>query len=292
MTTPEPEMVVDAPLLSPTPQVVADQYRTSMKLKEQQKALIESRRASVVVSPASAAKKSGPSLTIWTAGSPSETSAAGTTSQAPLSSKASGSHHVSALPRVDSLISPRHDRELPPPTGQPRPNSLPPMTVPPMSSRPNLSPMNGMNASRSLPMSRPDFTRFFDHMYDQSEHAHHLVNTLNDQVRHSASLLQTLQASGTMIEGLVRGHFREMQSQIGEKFGLALTDLNRRMRVIEDKLGIVPPTPERANVSPRSETPKTAQATPSTTTPVSGIQFAPVAKAEEPQEQSVQKSES
>ncbi len=120
-------------------------------------------------------------------------------------------------------------------------------------------------------MSRPDFTRFFDHMYDQSEHAHHLVNTLNDQVRHSASLLQTLQASGTMIEGLVRGHFREMQAQIGEKFGLALTDLNRRMRVIEDKLGIVPPTPERATVSPRSDTPK-SRTTPSlTTTPSSAI---------------------
>ena len=94
-------------------------------------------------------------------------------------------------------------------------------------------------------MSRLDFMRFFEHMYDQSEHAHHLVSSLNEQVRHSASLLQTLQASGSMIEGLVRGHFREMQAQMGEKFGMALTDLNRRMKFIEERLGI-----ERSSESP------------------------------------------
>jgi hypothetical protein len=92
--------------------------------------------------------------------------------------------------------------------------------------------------------------RFFEHMYDQSEHAHHLVSALNEQVRHSASLLQTLQASGSMIEGLVRGHFREMQAQMGEKFGMALTDLNRRMKGIEDRLGIERPSESPSLLSP------------------------------------------
>lgn len=38
-----------------------------------------------------------------------------------------------------------------------------------------------------------------------------------------------------MIEGLVRSHFREMQTQYGEKFGSALTDLNRRLVAIENR---------------------------------------------------------
>jgi hypothetical protein len=95
--------------------------------------------------------------------------------------------------------------------------------------------------------------RFFEQMYDQNEHAHHLVSALNDQVRHSASLLQTLQASGSMIEGLVRGHFREMQAQMGEKFGMALTDLNRRMKVIEERLGIERPSESPSLLSPTNE---------------------------------------
>ncbi|ORY32982.1 hypothetical protein BCR33DRAFT_522918 [Rhizoclosmatium globosum] len=56
-------------------------------------------------------------------------------------------------------------------------------------------------------------------------------------MRKSSSLLQTLQASGQMIEGLVRSCFRDMQVQYGEKFGAALADLNRRVEVLEGRLG-------------------------------------------------------
>ncbi|KAJ3002960.1 UNVERIFIED_CONTAM: hypothetical protein HDU68_005929, partial [Siphonaria sp. JEL0065] len=59
------------------------------------------------------------------------------------------------------------------------------------------------------------------------------VAKLKDQMRKSSSLLQTLQASGQMIEGLVRSCFRDMQLQYGEKFGAALSDLNRRLEALE-----------------------------------------------------------
>ncbi|KAI8922857.1 hypothetical protein BC831DRAFT_473959 [Entophlyctis helioformis] len=87
-------------------------------------------------------------------------------------------------------------------------------------------------------MSRQAFLGVFEAMYDQHETQLRLQATLKDQIRKSSTLLQTLQSSGQMIEGLVRLHFREMQVVYGEKFGTALTDLNRRLVGIENRLGI------------------------------------------------------
>ncbi|ORX64210.1 hypothetical protein BCR32DRAFT_251239 [Anaeromyces robustus] len=78
------------------------------------------------------------------------------------------------------------------------------------------------------------FISMFENLYDQIESVNRLRSTLEEQIRKSTALLQTLQASGQMIEGLVRSHFREMQAQYGEKFGKALTDLNRRLIDVEE----------------------------------------------------------
>lgn len=229
----------DAPIKSPPPQMVADQLRASLKLREQQKALIEARRGSLSATPPGTPKKN-PQLSIWTTSSPSEHVAA-----------PSGPNGAQSA-RLPSLMSPRQElgaRELPPPSMMSQ--HYGPRSALPSMSRPAFSPVPASTRGNgSAPMSRLDFMRFFEHMYDQNEHAHHLVANLNDQVRHSASLLQTLQASGSMIEGLVRGHFREMQASMGEKFGLALTDLNRRIKVIEERLGIERPSESPSLLSP------------------------------------------
>ncbi|KAJ3278044.1 hypothetical protein HK104_002706 [Borealophlyctis nickersoniae] len=78
----------------------------------------------------------------------------------------------------------------------------------------------------------------FETFYDNMEEAPRLSATLREQIRKATALLQTLQGSGQMIEGLVRGHFREMQVQYGEKFGAALTDLHRRLCVVEERVGV------------------------------------------------------
>ncbi|KAL6591625.1 hypothetical protein U3516DRAFT_673927 [Neocallimastix sp. 'constans'] len=78
------------------------------------------------------------------------------------------------------------------------------------------------------------FISVFENLYDQLESVNQLRSTLEEQIRKSTALLQTLQASGQIIEGLVRSHFREMQVQYGEKFGAALTDLNRRLIDVEE----------------------------------------------------------
>ncbi|TPX34522.1 hypothetical protein SmJEL517_g02909 [Synchytrium microbalum] len=93
-------------------------------------------------------------------------------------------------------------------------------------------------AATGFPVSRQNFMSIFETMYDQVESNARLRVTLEEQLRSSARLLATLQASGAMIETLVRTQFREMQLIYGERFGSALTDLNRRMVAIEQLVGM------------------------------------------------------
>ncbi|KAI8826783.1 uncharacterized protein EV422DRAFT_10735 [Fimicolochytrium jonesii] len=86
---------------------------------------------------------------------------------------------------------------------------------------------------QSLAISKSAFVSVAEAMYDQVEETARLQYTLRDQIRRSTAMLQTLQSSGQMIEGLVRGHFREMQVAYGEKFGSALYELSRRVERLE-----------------------------------------------------------
>ncbi|KAJ3226606.1 hypothetical protein HDU81_007226, partial [Chytriomyces hyalinus] len=108
---------------------------------------------------------------------------------------------------------------------------------------PSISPQGSGSANRRA------FVALFENVYDTaSEDLPKLVATLKDQMRKSSSLLQTLQASGQMIEGLVRSCFRDMQLQYGEKFGAALQDLNRRLEVLEGKLNTDEPTTAETSI--------------------------------------------
>ncbi|KAJ3018715.1 hypothetical protein HKX48_002705 [Thoreauomyces humboldtii] len=177
------------------------------------------------------------------------------------------------LPSAHSLMSPRGgefpSRELPPPShmhrqsqqynndtpsynqhlpdrgdnGAPPRSPLPPMntsrstdTFPPQSPAssafPTSSQRHPSNASH-LPIPRSTFLHLAEQMYDQADETARLKHTLSDQIRRSTAMLQTLQSSGQMIEGLVRGHFRDMQVNYGEKFGSALHEIARRVERLE-----------------------------------------------------------
>ncbi|KAJ3121652.1 hypothetical protein HK100_012292, partial [Physocladia obscura] len=83
--------------------------------------------------------------------------------------------------------------------------------------------------------NRRAFLSLFESVYDTaSDDLPKLAASLKDQMRKSASLLQTLQASGQMIEGLVKSCFRDMQVSYGERFGAALQDLSRRIEILEN----------------------------------------------------------
>lgn len=165
----------------------------------------------------------------------------------------SGTHHVRSNSRENPLndlqtaaTSPRGDfpnsRDLPFPRSAAPRSSL-------SSGKPVIAsaPVHGSHKATSTPIvptlvPRSAFVATFEAMYDQMEAQARMQAALKDQIRKSTALFQTLQSSGQMIEGLVRSHFREMQHQYGEKFGAALTDLNRRLSHVETKLGIPPPS--------------------------------------------------
>ncbi|EIE85492.1 hypothetical protein RO3G_10202 [Rhizopus delemar RA 99-880] len=90
------------------------------------------------------------------------------------------------------------------------------------SSQRNLEPVAASAASVPLPPKTPTTSSFaalqrqqylqpFEHLFDTIETTRTLKTTLDDQIRRSSSLMQTLQASATTIEGLVRNQVKEAQ---------------------------------------------------------------------------------
>ncbi|KAF9097444.1 hypothetical protein BGX23_008866 [Mortierella sp. AD031] len=80
-------------------------------------------------------------------------------------------------------------------------------------------------------------------LFDSVDSNRSLKYTLEEQIRKSAQLLQTLQASGTMIENLVRGQFKELEKGVIERFESEIEHLNARVRQLEEHQGLTPPAP-------------------------------------------------
>ncbi|KAK9702770.1 hypothetical protein K7432_011078 [Basidiobolus ranarum] len=83
--------------------------------------------------------------------------------------------------------------------------------------------------------SKQQFMSLFESLFDNVDSARGLKVQLEDQIRKSTTLLQTLQASGPMIEGLVRSHFRDMQGQFIEKYDASIEDIVKRLDRIEER---------------------------------------------------------
>eukprot|EP00842_Homolaphlyctis_polyrhiza_P001121 jgi/Hompol1/2009/HPOL_005817-RA len=163
---------------------------------------------------------------------------------------ASASQHLQ-VPASSSLV-PSARATVVAPSGPPGPSGPSSLSVPSAPSTAQPTPIAtavprtpGPEASPTLPHipHRTAFMSAFEAMYDQMELYSKMEASIKEQVRKSTALLHALEASGQMIEGLVYSHFCEMQMQYGEKFGVALTDLNRRIRAIEARLGLAAPLP-------------------------------------------------
>lgn len=77
------------------------------------------------------------------------------------------------------------------------------------------------------------FLQPFEFLYDHIEQTRVLKTTLDDQIRRSSSLMQTLQSSGTMVESLVRRQVRDM---IDDKFESKLRECTDRIVRLEHRL--------------------------------------------------------
>ncbi|KAI8597039.1 hypothetical protein EDD21DRAFT_229549 [Dissophora ornata] len=97
-------------------------------------------------------------------------------------------------------------------------------------------------------VSKPAFMETVSSLFDSVDSSRSLKHTLEEQIRKSAQLLQTLQSSGTMIESLVRGQFKELEKGVIERFEGELEYLSTRVRLLEEHQGLTPP-PKKARIS-------------------------------------------
>ncbi|KAI9355215.1 hypothetical protein BD770DRAFT_391473 [Pilaira anomala] len=84
-------------------------------------------------------------------------------------------------------------------------------------------------------LQRQQYLQPFEHLFDTIETTRTLKSTLDDQIRRSSSLMQTLQASATTIEGLVRNQVKEAQWGTMSQMEQTVDALIRRIEVIENK---------------------------------------------------------
>lgn len=85
-------------------------------------------------------------------------------------------------------------------------------------------------------LQRQQYLQPFEHLFDTIETTRTLKTTLDDQIRRSSSLMQTLQASATTIEGLVRNQVKEAEREMMAQMEQTLDSLVRRIDAIENKL--------------------------------------------------------
>lgn len=87
----------------------------------------------------------------------------------------------------------------------------------------------------SSSIHRQQFMQPFEHLFDTIETTRNLKSTLDDQIRRSSTLLQTLQASSTTIEGLVRNQIKEVQKDMLQRMEESIDTLFKRIIVLEKK---------------------------------------------------------
>ncbi|KAF9099725.1 hypothetical protein BGX27_000536 [Mortierella sp. AM989] len=111
------------------------------------------------------------------------------------------------------------------------------------------------------------FMETVSNLFDSVDSSRSLKYTLEEQIRKSAQLLQTLQASGTMIENLVRGQFKELEKGVIDRFESEIEHLNARVQQLEEHQGLTPP-PKK----PRTLVKETkSTATPPTSSAMTGV---------------------
>ncbi|ORX54465.1 hypothetical protein DM01DRAFT_1367063 [Hesseltinella vesiculosa] len=104
-------------------------------------------------------------------------------------------------------------------------------------------------------LQRQQFLQPFEHLFDTIETTRTLKNTLDDQIRRSSTLLQTLQASTTTIEGLVRSQVKEVQRDVMHRMEEVIDTMVKRIAQLETKLDISPTSNPNNDSAPPVTTP-------------------------------------
>ncbi|KAI8145894.1 hypothetical protein BJV82DRAFT_602655 [Fennellomyces sp. T-0311] len=102
-----------------------------------------------------------------------------------------------------------------------------PMTNPP----PPPQPATAVPAppTTAILSKKQQFLQPFEMLYDNIEQTRQLKSSLDDHIRRSSSLIQTLQSSSSMVEALVRRHVREAMHQQLQEYANRVDWLEKRM---------------------------------------------------------------
>ncbi|KAG2227875.1 hypothetical protein INT45_002113 [Circinella minor] len=82
-------------------------------------------------------------------------------------------------------------------------------------------------------LQRQQFLQPFEHLFETIETSRTLKTTLDDQIRRSSTLMQTLQASSTTIEGLVRNQIKEAQKEMMAEMDATFENILQRIEKLE-----------------------------------------------------------
>ncbi|CAG8610071.1 6539_t:CDS:2 [Paraglomus brasilianum] len=146
-------------------------------------------------------------------------------------------HPASRSASIHGLISSDcHNASRPVPNIQVTPSTAPHA---PSSTLPRRESLASNSPAPSSDRSKDSFIQVFDTFYDAVADTHSLKNTLEEQIRKTSALLQTLQSSGLMIESLVRGQVREMQREVISD----LTSIEKRVARVEERMNCVTSSP-------------------------------------------------
>lgn len=98
----------------------------------------------------------------------------------------------------------------------------------------------------SQPLSRKQqFLQPFEMLYDNIEQTKSLKATLDDQIRHSSTLIHTLQSSSTMVENLTRKYVRESVHQQLQDYVNRIERLEQRMTTRRQRTSSGSPKPSQ-----------------------------------------------
>lgn len=91
--------------------------------------------------------------------------------------------------------------------------------------------------ANSSSLQRQQFLQPFEQLFETIETTRTLKSTLDEQIRRSSTLMQTLQASSTTIEGLVRNQIKEAQKELMVELDGALESILGRIEKLEQSAG-------------------------------------------------------
>lgn len=136
-------------------------------------------------------------------------------------------HYQNVVP-IPSLYGPKSARS----TSDHTPNGVPTTSTPGTAAAANMPPKTPTTTSFAS-LQKQTFLQPFEHLFENIEITRTLKSTLDDQVRRSSSLLQSLQSHNSMVENMVKSHMKEIQKEISEKIDQKFDEIIQRISSLE-----------------------------------------------------------